>query len=158
MIRNRKPSDDTELVRLIRTELIPLSYTARPLDAHMVRELPLRFRNGVTYVATSSKFGPPVAFIHFYVHGAETIIDMLVTNPEYRGQRLGKTLMAYAEAYGKARGCQAARLFVDRINVRAHRFYNKLGFETIRYFPEFQCYELLKPLTSPSAYTRPSTY
>lgn len=151
MIRSRKPTDDAELVRLIRTELIPLSHTARPLDAHMIRELPLRFRDGVTYVATNSKTGPPVAFIHFYVHGTVVIIDMLVTNPEYRGMKLGTTLMAYAEAYGKARHCQAARLFVDRINVRAHRFYNKLGYGTVRFIPELQCYELLKPLTSPPA-------
>lgn len=157
MIRSRKPSDDLELVRLIRTELIPLSHTARPLDAHMIRELPLRFRDGVTYVAASSKHGPPIAFIHFYVHEAQVIIDMLVTNPEYRGLKLGTTLMAYAEAYGKARGCQAARLFVDRINVRAHRFYNKLGYETVRFIPGLQCYELLKPLTSPSALTRSSS-
>lgn len=151
MIRARKPrNDDAELVRLIRTELIPLSHTARPLDAHMIRELPNRFRTGITYVATRSKFGPPVAFVHFYVHGEQLYVDMLVTHPEHRGMQWGTTLMAYAEAYGKASHCNVVRLFVDRINTRAHRFYNRLGYQTVRFIPELQCYELLKPLTSSS--------
>ena len=155
MIRSLKPNDVTELVRLIRTELIPLSHTARPLDAHMIRELPNRFRSGVTYVATAARFGPPAAFIHFFADGSQLLIDMLVTKPQYRGMRLGSTLMAYAEAYGKAHHCQAARLFVDRVNTRAHRFYNKFGYSTVRFIPELQCYELLKPLALPSALPDP---
>ncbi|RJE91228.1 GNAT family N-acetyltransferase [Paenibacillus sp. 1011MAR3C5] len=151
MIRARKArTDDAELVRLIRTELIPMSHTARPLDARMIRELPKRFRKGNTYVATRSKFGPPVAFVHFYVHQNQLIVDMLVTHPEHRGRHYGTALMAHAEAFGKARHCHVARLFVDRINGRAHHFYNKLGYHTVRYVPELQCYELLKPLASPS--------
>jgi len=146
LIRARKPSDDAELVRLIRTELIPLSHTARPLDAHMIRELPKRFRSGVTYVATRTKQGPPVAFVHFHALGKQLYVDMLVTHPEHRGQSWGTTLMAYAEAYGKTHKCDVSRLFVDRSNPRGHRFYNKLGYLTVRYIPELQCYELLKPL------------
>ncbi|MEK3881929.1 GNAT family N-acetyltransferase [Paenibacillus sp. PL2-23] len=149
MIRARKHSDDNELVRLIRTELIPLSHTARQLDAHMIRELPKRFRSGITYVAIRTKQGPPVAFVHFYVLAEQLYIDMLVTHPQHRGQSLGKTLMAYAEAYGRANHCQFARLFVDRINVWGRRFYNKLGYSTIRFVPELQCYELVKPLAWP---------
>ena len=150
MIRARKPgTDDAELVRLIRTELIPLSHTARPLDAHMIRELPKRFRTGVTYVAARTKKGPPVAFVHFYTLGNQLYIDMLVTHPEHRGQSWGTTLVAYAEAYGQAHQCHVARLFVDRINTRAHRFYNRFGYATFRYIPELRCYELLKPLVSP---------
>jgi ribosomal protein S18 acetylase RimI-like enzyme len=112
----------------------------------MIRELPKRFRTGVTYVASRTKQGPPVAFVHIYALGKQLYIDMLVTHPEHRGQSWGTTLMAYAEAYGKKHGCDVSRLFVDRINARAHRFYMKLGYLTVRYIPELQCYELLKPL------------
>lgn len=150
MIRTRKHSDDPELVRLIRSELLPMSYTARPLDARMIRELSKRFRKGVTYVATRFKAGPPVGFVHFYVHKNQLLVDLLVTHPAHRGYRHGTTLMAHAEAYGKARHCHVARLFVDRINTRAHHFYNKLGYHTLRFIPELQCYELLKPLAPPS--------
>ncbi|MFD0588546.1 GNAT family N-acetyltransferase [Paenibacillus sp. GCM10027627] len=148
MIRARKSqTDDAELVRLIRSELIPFSHTARPLDAHMISELPKRFRTGMTYVATRSKWGPPAAFVHFYVHSNQLYVDMLVTHPQYRGYHFGTALMEHAEAYGKAHHCHVARLFVDRVNTRAHRFYHKLGYQTVRFIPELQCYELLKPLT-----------
>lgn len=56
MIRIYDPRlDEAEVVRLIRTELIPLSHTVHQLDAQTIRELPKRFRRGVTYVASLSK-------------------------------------------------------------------------------------------------------
>lgn len=151
MIRARKPQDDTELVRLIRTELIPLSAAARPLDARMVRELPHRFRWGVTYVATRSKQGPPVAFVHFTCANGQLLIDMLATDSAYQRLGYGSLLMAHAEAYALDRQCSAARLYVDASNVKAHRFYGKLGYAWIRYIPEWHVHELTKPLIPPSA-------
>lgn len=151
MIRARKPQDDTELVRLIRTELIPMSATARPLDARMVRELPHRFRWGVTYVATRSKQGPPVAFVHFVADGGQLLIDMLATDSAHQRLGIGSLLMAHAEAYALARDCGSARLYVDACNVKAHRFYGKLGYAWNRYIPEWHVHELTKPLNPPSA-------
>lgn len=153
MIRLRKPrTDDAELVRLIRKELIPLSHTVRPLDAHTIRELPMRFRRGVTYVATLSKFSPPVAFVHFEAIGDILNIHTLVTHPEHRNRQWGTKLMAHAEAYGRARHCKVVRLYVDRINPKAHHFYNKLGYHSVRYIPELHCYELHKPLAAALAF------
>lgn len=146
MIRARKPQDDHELVRLIRTELIPISATARPLDARMVRELPHRLRWGVTYVATRTKQGPPVAFVHFACVQGQLLIDMLATDSAHRGLGNGTLLMAQAEAYAITRQCSSAHLYVDAINFKAQRFYDKLGYAVIRYLPEWQCFELAKPL------------
>ncbi|MDQ6420373.1 GNAT family N-acetyltransferase [Paenibacillus sp. LHD-117] len=146
MIRARKPQDDPELVRLVRTELIPYSHTARPLDAHTIREMPHRFRWGVTYVATRTKQGPALAFVHFIAVNGHLLIDMLATHPEHRGFGYGSTLMAYAEAYGLAHRCNWVRLYVDLSNGRAQRFYQKLGYVAVRYSPELQCYEMAKPL------------
>ncbi|GKU75909.1 GNAT family N-acetyltransferase [Paenibacillus sp. L3-i20] len=152
MIRARKSrTDDNELVRLVRTELIPMSYTTRPHDAHTIGEIPKQFRRGVTYVATRSKFGPPVAFVHFEVIEATLSVDMLVTHPEHRGFRFGTTLMAHAEAYGRAHHCHIVRLLIDRINTRAQHFYHKLGYQTVQFYPDLQCYELQKPLAPSSA-------
>lgn len=149
MIRIRNPRiDDKEMVRLIRTELLPMSHTARPLDAHMIRELPKRFRRGVTYVASESKQSKPVAFVHIEQWGGELLVDMLVTHPQYRGRQYGSVLMAKAEAYGRSHHCHSARLYVDSINAAAHRFYNKRGYQTVRYIAQLKCYELIKPLTS----------
>jgi ribosomal protein S18 acetylase RimI-like enzyme len=148
MIRLYEPRiDEAELVRLIRTELIPLSYTVHQHDAQTIRELPKRFRRGVTYVASLSKKSAPVAFIHFEIMGEVLYLDMMVTHPDHRNRQWGKKLIAHSEAYGLAQQCKVARLFVDQVNAKAHHLYNKLGYNTVRYHPELRCYELLKPLT-----------
>lgn len=148
MIRLYEPrTDEAELVRLIRTELIPLSHTVHQHDAQTIRELPKRFRRGVTYVASLSKKSIPVAFIHFEVMGEVLYLDMMVTHPEHRNRQWGRKLIAHSEAYGLAQQCKVARLYVDQVNAKAHHLYNKLGYNTVRYHPELRCYELLKPLT-----------
>ncbi len=150
MIRAYNPRyDQTEVVRLIRDELIPLSHTVHQQDAQVIRELPLRFRRGAAFVVALSKKSPPVAFIHFEIMGQILYQDMMVTHPEHRGRGWGKQLMACSESYGAARGCTIARLFVDDSNDRAHLLYRKLGYETVRYVPELRCYELLKRLSPP---------
>lgn len=146
MIRIRKPSDDTELVRLIKAELLPYSHSVRPHDAHTIRELPKRFRWGVTYVAAKGKTGPPVAFVHCSASRGELLVDMLVTHPQHRGCGHGTSLMSYAEAYGRKHRCAVSRLFVDRSNGRAMAYYHKLGYSVFRFWPDLQCYELIKQL------------
>lgn len=148
MIRLYEPRyDEAEVVRLIRTELIPLSHSVHQLDAQTIRELPKRFRSGVTYVAAMSKKSAPISFIHFEIMGEVLYLDMMVTHPDHRNRQWGKKLMAHSEAYGKSQQCRIARLFVDQINDKAHKLYNKLGYYTVQYYPELRCYELLKPLT-----------
>lgn len=150
MIRLRNPrTDDAELIRLIRTELLPISHTARPLDAQIVRELPKRFRSGMTYVASLSKNSAPIGFVHCEIIGEVLYVDMLATNPDHRNRRWGKRLMAQGEAYGAAHQCKAARLFVDAVNDKARHFYVKLGYTIVHYHQDLRCYELIKPLTSP---------
>jgi ribosomal protein S18 acetylase RimI-like enzyme len=149
MIRIYEPRlDEAEVVRLIRTELIPLSHTVHQQDAQTIRELPKRFRRGITYVASLSKKSPPISFIHFEVMGEVLYLDMMVTHPVHRNRQWGRKLMAHSEAYGQAQHCKVARLFVDKVNDKAHHFYNKLGYITVHYYPELRCYELLKPLAS----------
>jgi ribosomal protein S18 acetylase RimI-like enzyme len=148
MIRIYEPRlDEAEVVRLIRKELIPLSHTVHQHDAQTIRELPKRFRRGVTFVASLSKKSPPVSFIHFEVIGEVLYLDMMVTHPDHRNRQWGRKLMAHSEAYGKTQNCKVARLFVDQVNGKAHQLYSKLGYYTVHYYPELCCYELLKPLT-----------
>lgn len=140
-------TDQAELVRLIRTELIPLSHTVHQHDAQTIRELPKRFRRGITYVAALSKKSPPVSFLHFEVMGEVLYLDMMVTHPDHRNRQWGRKLIAHGEAYGLTQQCKIARMFVDQVNAKAHNLYNKLGYMTINYYPELRCYELVKPLT-----------
>lgn len=148
MIRIFNPrTDEAEIVRLIRTELIPLSHTVHQHDAQIIRELPKRFRRGVTYVAALSKKSPPVSFLHFEVMGEVLYLDMMVTHPDHRNRQWGRKLIAQSEAYGISQQCRIARMFVDQVNAKAHNLYIKLGYITVNYYPELRCYELLKPLT-----------
>ncbi|QYR22843.1 GNAT family N-acetyltransferase [Paenibacillus sp. sptzw28] len=147
MIRPRNArTDDTEIIRLIRKELIPLSYTASPRDAQTIRDLSKRLRGGVTFVASRTKTSTPLGFIHLYTQGDTLLYDMLAVHPRHRGRQIGTMLMAQGEAYGLSQKCSVARLFVDQGNPRAHRLYSRLGYETIGYYPELRCYELVKNL------------
>jgi ribosomal protein S18 acetylase RimI-like enzyme len=147
MIRLRRPrTDDAEIIRLIKTELIPLSYTSHPRDAQTIREIPKRLRRGVTFVASRTKTSTPLGFVHLYIVGDMLLHDMLAVHPHHRGKQIGTLLLAHAEAYGRSHKCREARLFVDDNNERAHRLYARLGYETVRYYPDVRCYELVKTL------------
>ncbi|QAY66696.1 GNAT family N-acetyltransferase [Paenibacillus protaetiae] len=143
-IRNAK-LDDRSLFKLIRTELIPLSYTVTD-SAEAIRELPKRFQSGVTYVASAGTMSPAFGFVHFEVMDHILFVDMLAVAPEYRSYGWGRRLMAACEAHGLSHGCKTARLFVDDINNKAQQFYARLGYARSHYYPDLHCYEMIKPL------------
>lgn len=149
MIRERHPrTDDAEIIRLIQSELIPISHTAHPKDSSLKRSIPQRLREGKTFVTSRHMRSKPTGFIHLIVKPQENVllIDMLAIHRKQQGKQFGKLLMAYGEAYGASRNCRFARLFVDEGNDRAHHFYTRLGYQTFKYYSTFRCYELLKPL------------
>ena len=59
----RQRTDQPEIIRLIRAELIPLSYTASPRDAQTIRELPGRLKQG-SYSCLLSQEDEHTAWIH----------------------------------------------------------------------------------------------
>ncbi|WP_219838644.1 N-acetyltransferase [Paenibacillus sp. R14(2021)] len=147
MIRARRArTDDQEIIRLIKQELIPLSYTASPRDAQTIRELPKRLSDGVSLVYSRTKKSMPLGFIHFYTRGQLLLYDMLVVHPQHRGKQIGTLLMNEAELHSRQQGATHARLFVDYGNPRAQRLYARLGFQTVRYYSDLRCYEMLKAL------------
>lgn len=149
MIRYRRPKqDDPVIYDLIRRELVPFSHMP-PQDIEAVfKDLPVRLSRGVSLIASPTYEADPVAFIHFLIYGDLLYIDMMAVATEHQRQRLGKTLMAHTENFAISRGCQHAKVMVDRDNTRAHLFYRKLGYRTQRYIPLSQCYELIKRLPS----------
>ncbi|MFC4812408.1 GNAT family N-acetyltransferase [Paenibacillus sp. GCM10023250] len=147
MIRARRArTDDQEIIRLIKQELIPLSYTASPRDAQTIRELPKRMNDGISLVYSRTKRSQPLGYIHYYIRDGLLLYDMLVVHPQHRGKKIGTTLMTQAETQAREQGATIARLFVDHGNPRAQRLYAKLGFQTVRFYQELRCYEMLKPL------------
>ncbi|GGD48239.1 GNAT family N-acetyltransferase [Paenibacillus nasutitermitis] len=148
MIRPRRArTDDTEIIRLIKSELMPLSFSTSPRDAQTIRELPIRLRSGTTFVVSRTKTSTPLGFVHLYTQGGTLLYDMLAVHPQHRGKKLGTKLMAYGEAYARKQECTTARLFVDYSNNDAQRLYTRLGFRANRDFPELRCFEMVKSLT-----------
>lgn len=59
-------------------------------------------------------------------------IEGLVVEDEYRGNRVGELLVSRAEEWARARGCTALRLLSNVVRKRAHRFYERLGYNILK--------------------------
>ncbi|GGH13789.1 GNAT family N-acetyltransferase [Paenibacillus segetis] len=148
MIRYRRPKqDDPDIYNLIKEELVPFSSLPTNELNKVIEELPKRLSRGVTLVASPHYEADLVGFIHFMIHGELLYIDMMAVAPEYQRKQQGKTLMSQAENFASSRGCTRSKVMVDQGNSRAHLFYEKLGYQMIRYIQLSQCYELEKKLT-----------
>lgn len=147
MIRYRRPKQDDPVIHdLICKELVPLSHLPPSELKNVVKDIPKRLSHGVTLVVSPDYESDPIAFIHFMMHGELLYIDMMAVAPSYRRNRHGKALMAQAENFASSRGCKKAKVMVDRDNTRAHIFYRDLGYQTVRYLKQPQCFELEKQL------------
>ncbi|MFD3257692.1 GNAT family N-acetyltransferase [Paenibacillus lentus] len=147
MIRYRRPKqDDPVIFHLIKKELVPHSSMSQPDLEKVIQDIPKRLTRGVTLVASPDYEADPVAFIHFMIHGELLYIDMMAVASHQQRKRHGKTLIAHAENLAGSRGCTRAKVMVDQDNARAHLFYQKSGYEVVRYIPLSRCYELEKRL------------
>ncbi len=66
-----------------------------------------------------------------YYVGRHIEPDNVIITPEYRGKNIGHELMIWIEEYAKANGCVAGELNCYVGNQRAHRFWEKEGYEVI---------------------------
>jgi ribosomal protein S18 acetylase RimI-like enzyme len=145
LIRWRQERDDKGIVELVRTQLIPISPWQHPRDKRLHNEITRRLRRGATLVATRSRSGPPIAFLHMEFRGTTLFIDLLAVASSEQNRRWGSELMSLAETYGRKKGCTQSQVFVDEGNKRALRFYHRIGFYTLRAIPSLKVFELTKP-------------
>lgn len=145
MIRYRIPGqDDSVILHLIETQLVPLSHLP-PRELENVRkEMPARFRRGVTLVAVPGRNKSPAGFVHFMLHGELLYIDMLAVAPASQRRQWGRRLMEQAERFAIARGCKRAKVMVDLGNDKGLSFYMKMGYTIVRFIEPGRCYELEK--------------
>ncbi|ANS73613.1 GCN5 family acetyltransferase [Paenibacillus yonginensis] len=149
MIRYRRPKqDDPVIYGLIEKELVPHSHLSSKEIDKIRRDLPGRMKHGVTLVAASNYDSDPLAFIHFMIHGELLYIDMIAVDRNHQHKRYGKSLMAKAENFAASRGCSRSKVLVDAGNTHAHLFYSKLGYRTVRFVAQTQCYEMEKSLVN----------
>ncbi len=90
-----------------------------PLHALLVAAAPGESPSGFVHVAASPAL----------IHASEAEIVSLVVEERARGRRLGASLVASAEAWARSRGLGAMRVRCRIERDRAHRFYERLGFD-----------------------------
>jgi ribosomal protein S18 acetylase RimI-like enzyme len=146
MIRSRKPTlDDSEILRLIRQELIPLNPPGlRPVFSN--RDMTKRVNQGTTFVwvpdeALRSRVG---GFITCEPRGGALFVDMLALDRSAQGRGIGSMLLIQAERFGRVHGCTHTRLYVNDTNVRGIRFYQKHGMQPVWYDAGIRSYVLEK--------------
>ena len=92
--------------------------------------------NHAIYVAAFPD-GPVVAWIDLYIHRSLmdnplVMVGGLVVDAGQRGKGIGRRLMEHAEAWGRARGCDAVYLKTRVDRHAAHAFYEHLGYRNLK--------------------------
>ena len=64
-----------------------------------------------------------------FIAGEQAVVEGLVVDGKYRGQGLGKLLMAEAEDWSRKRKMDLVRLNSNVTRKEAHKFYEKIGYE-----------------------------
>ncbi len=131
-VRVATPADAPQIARLSGQ----LGYPATPKEvaqrlAHLEGD-----SQHVVYVAEIAP-GQVVAWIHveechLIESDARAEINGLVVEEGHRSRGMGRILMQYAEQWARARGCRAVVLRSNVIRTRAHVFYEKLGYHTLK--------------------------
>ncbi|MGQ8871310.1 GNAT family N-acetyltransferase [Paenibacillus sp. TSA_86.1] len=147
MIRQRSSKlDDGAIMKLIDTQLVPLSHMSEK-EIHKIRkEIPLRMNRGMTFVISPEPNKAAVAFIHFLMHGELLYVDMMAVSPKEQRKRYGHNLLHKAENFALSRGCRKSKVMVDEGNAKGTQFYQKNGYQILRYIMISRCYEMEKRL------------
>ena len=131
VLRDARPKDAAGIAALIES----LGYEARAADVK--RRLALLTRSGQqAIVAEKGKLvGVMTTSMMQVLHRPAPVgrISMLVVAEEARGAGIGAALVAEAEKRLAARGCGLVEVTSNRKRIRAHVFYEKLGYERTSY-------------------------
>jgi ribosomal protein S18 acetylase RimI-like enzyme len=130
-IRDARPGDAEALAGLIRG----LGYDLTAADAKK-RLAALRRANEAVIVAETDRVvGAASLHVTPVLHRPRPVgrITMMVVDEECRGEGIGSLLIAEAEARLKARGCGLIEVTSNRKRLRAHHFYEGLGYERTSY-------------------------
>lgn len=131
-VRVATPADAPQIARLSGQ----LGYPTTPEEAaQRLAQLEGDARHAV-YVAESAP-GEVVGWIHveechLIESDTRAEINGLVVDERHRSRGTGQILMEHAEQWARARGCRAAVLRSNVIRIRAHAFYEKLGYQTLK--------------------------
>ena len=147
IIRQRSSKlDDSAIMRLIDTQLVPLSHMSEKENHKIRKEIPLRMNRGMTFVISPEPDQAAIAFIHFLMSGELLYVDMMAVSTREQRKRHGQTLLQRAESFAVSRGCKKSKVMVDEGNIKGTEFYQKNGYHILRYIMVSRCYEMEKGL------------
>ncbi|MCM3783343.1 GNAT family N-acetyltransferase [Neobacillus mesonae] len=147
MIRNRRPKqDDTAIMELIHTQLVPISHMSKHEINQVIQQIPSRLARGITLVASATYESNILGFVHFMMHGSLLYIDMMAVATKEQRKQHGKELLVKAEHFAISRGCKKSKVMVDEGNKKGILFYQKMGYKMLRYIEIGRCYEMEKSL------------
>lgn len=67
-----------------------------------------------------------------FVGGLGGYLEGLVVDEAVRGSGIGAQLLDAAEAWARERGCTEIRVHSNVVRIRAHQFYRRLGYATVK--------------------------
>jgi GNAT superfamily N-acetyltransferase len=129
-VRAMDPGDAEAVAALCGT----LGYPATTADV-LARFTALSSSRDQVFVATDG--ATVVGWIHAFVSlliETEPFVEIggLVVGESVQRRGVGRLLMAQAEAWALARGCRQVRLRSNIVRAGAHRFYESLGYRTLK--------------------------
>lgn len=94
-----------------------------------------RHSQQAVYVAEAN--GRTAGWVHAFVRPSLTTepsaeVAALVVDEQCRSRGIGQALMTEAERWAKQQGCVTVRLRSNVTRLRAHAFYERLGYETLK--------------------------
>ncbi len=103
-------------------------------QAELVRRLRAVLGNTEHRVWVYDDGGKAVGLLHAFFRPAldkppEVMVQALVIEASQRSKGVGEALMQVAEAFAREKGCTSVALYSRVDRDRAHRFYERLGYE-----------------------------
>jgi ribosomal protein S18 acetylase RimI-like enzyme len=130
-IRDARPKDIDALAALI--EALGYAVTAADLRKRLAQVR--KAGNHVLVADRGGAIGLLTTSITYVLHRPRAVgrISMMVVAPQERGHGIGAALVAEAEARLKAAGCGLVEVTSNQKRLRAHEFYERLGYEKTSY-------------------------
>jgi len=93
--------------------------------------------DGHALFVAEDRDGKVIGWVHIYLCplvevALQAEVGGLVVDERHRGQGVGQRLLEWAEQWAAQKGCSAVTVRSNVIRERAHRFYARLGYRTVK--------------------------
>lgn len=131
IIREARPQDSEALAELC----TQLGYQTDSMDIPLRLSLVNNLDHHAVFIAELDQ--QVVGWIHVYlcpllVSSLQAQLGGLIVHSNVRGKGIGKNLMQQAEAWCQKNACQYLSVYTNIVRLETHKFYEHLGYRTIK--------------------------